>query len=476
MILIALGRIVQFILMFATIRVSTTLLSPAEMAKVYLVSSIVAFYAMFLLNPVGMFMNRRLHSWNADGKAQQYYNYFWVYLVVVCGFAVVTLRYFIESRWIDIHTTTGSALLLVGGSLLIATINQVVIPGLNLLGYRGWFVLLTLATVASSLIAATIFVIGISSSAENWIFGLLLGQLIFAVVGWKVLLAKLNVCDALKKPTKKHISILFNFAWPIAVAVGMGWVQTQSYRFMMESTLDLQSLGLFAAGYGISAGLISAFESIFTAYLQPIFYKRISNENQIDQAKAWKDYSEAIIPSLLLVGFFILSTTTELTRVMLGPEYLSSSQFIMWGVFAELARVGVGVYGMVAHARMKTRLLLLPGLVGATLSVGFIWWLMPIYGSSGVGAGLVLSSVSAFGFIYVSTRKEFTQNFPRKMVITSVFMGGGLILLAELSRWVVGQGGSFSTSLLQLFVVGVLFIFFQYYLLRRLFHGSYMHE
>ena len=421
-------------------------------------------------------MNRRLYAWNAAGKVQHYYNYFWFYLIVVCGFSVVSLKFFIDAGWIDLHTTTGWAQLLVGGSLLITTVNQVVIPGLNLLGYRGWFIALTLATVAASLIAAIIFVVEISSSAKNWIFGLLVGQLIFAAVGWKVFFAKLNVRDALKKPTEQHIGILFVFAWPISIAVGLGWAQTQSYRFMMESSLGLHSLGLFAAGYGISVGLISAFESIFTAYLQPIFYKRISNEDLTEQAKAWSDYSETIIPSLLLVGFFILATTTELTRVMLGPEYLSASQFIKWGVIAELARVVTGVYGMVAHARMKTKLLLVPSLVGASLSIALIWWLMPIYGSNGVGAGLVLSSVTAFGFIYVSTRKEFAKHFPRRMVILSIFMGSGLILLAEIAQWVMEENGSFVISFARLFLVGIIFIFFQYILLRHLFHGNRMHE
>jgi len=476
MLTIALGRVLQFLLLFATIKISTTLLTPAEMAKVYLVITIVALYAMLLLNPVGMFMNRRLYAWNAAGKAQHYYNYFWLYLIVVCGLAVVSLRFFIDVGWIELHTTTGQALLLVGGSLLITTANQVVIPGLNLLGYRGWFVALTLASVAASLIAATIFVVKISYNAENWIYGLLFGQLIFAVLGWKIFFSKLNVCHGIEKPTKQHIGILFEFAWPISIAVGLGWAQTQSYRFLMESNLGLHSLGLFAAGYGISAGLISATESIFTAYLQPIFYKRISNENLIDQAKAWSDYSETIIPSLLLLGFFILTTTTELTRVMLGPEYFSSSQFIMWGVIAELARVAVGIYAMVAHARMKTRLLLLPSFVGATLSVGLIWWLMPIYGSNGVGAGLVLSAVIAFGFIYVATRREFVRKFPRKMVMTSILMGCCLFLLAEVSRWVINGIDSLFASLALLFVVGVMFLLFQYILLRRLFHGDRIDE
>lgn len=469
MLLIAFGRVAQFILLFATLKVSTTLLPPEEMAKVYLVSSIVAFYAMMLLNPVGMFMNRRLYSWNAEGKVKHYYNYFWVYLIFVCVFSSVSLLFSINVGLINPHTSITLVLLMVGGSLLIATVNQVVISGLNLLGCKGWFVSLTLASAATSLVIAVLLVIEISYKTENWIFGLLIGQLIFAVVGWKVFFAKLSVRDALEKPTKVHIGTLFRFAWPISIAVGLGWAQNQSYRFMMESSLGLHSLGLFAAGYGISAGIISAFESIFTAYLQPIFYRRISNENPVEQAKAWNEYSETIIPSLLLVGFFILATTTELTSVMLGPEYSPSSKFIIWGVFAEIARVATGIYGMIAHARMKTKLLLGPSFVGAILSIALIFWLMPIYGSNGVGAGLMLSSTIALGFTYASIRKEFSKNFPRRMVTNCVFMGGALCLLAEVSRWTMGKDVSFAIHVAQLFLIGVVFLIFQYILLRPLF-------
>jgi len=476
MLLIALGRIVQFLLLFVTIKVSTTLLPPAEMAKVFLVSSIVAFYALLLLNPVGMFMNRRLHAWNATGRVQHYYNYFWLYLLAVCGVSVASLWVFVEVGWISIHSTMAWTLLLVGGSLLFTTVNQVVIPGLNLLGYRGWFVVLTLATAAASLVVAIIFVIGFAPKAENWIIGLLVGQLIFAAVGWKVFFAKLNAHDALQKPTKQHVNALIGFAWPISIAVGLGWVQTQGYRFMMESGLGLHALGLFAAGYGISAGIISAFESVFTTYLQPIFYKNISNDNVLEQSKAWREYAGAIFPSLMLVGFVILSTASELTRAMLGSEYGLSSQFIVWGVIAELARVASGIYGMIAHARMKTRLLLGPSLLGASLSIALIWWLMPKYGSNGVGIALMLSSMAAFIVTYTSTRNEFAVNFPLRMLIMSLCMGVGLIFFAEILRWAMGKNGGLVVIAVQLFVIGIIFITFQYILLRPLLHGNRKNE
>ena len=476
MLLIAFGRVAQFLLLFVTIKISTTLLPPAEMAKVFLISSLVAFYAMMLLNPVGMFMNRRLHAWNAAGNVQHFYNYFWLYLIAVCGIAVTSLELFVEAGWIDIHTTTGWAMLLVGGSLLFATVNQVVIPGLNLLGYRGWFVALTLATAATSLVVAMIFVIEFAPRAENWICGLLIGQLIFAAVGWKVFFSKLNVHGSLQKPTRQHINVLIGFAWPISIAVGLGWAQTQSYRFMMESSLGLHALGLFAAGYGISAGIISAFESVFTTYLQPMFYKQVSNENVLEQSRAWNEYAGTILPSLMLVGSVIFAAAPELTRAMLGPEYWSSSQFIGWGVAAELARVASGVYGMVAHARMKTRLLLVPSFAGASLAIVLIWWLMPMYGSNGVGIALMLASISAFILTYAATRNEFAANFPHRMLIMSVCMGVGLVLLAEILRWTMGENGNFVATAAQLLMLGLVFLFFQYILLRPLLHGNRAHE
>lgn len=472
MLMIVFGRVLQLLLLFATIKISTTLLLPAEMAKVFLVSSIVSFYAMLLINPVGMFINRHLHEWNAQGKVQHYFNYFLLYLLVVCGIAVASLYVLVEFGWVVVHTTAVWAVLLVGGSLLFTTINQAFIPGLNLLGYRGLFVALTLATSATSLVVAIVFVIGSAPKAEYWMSGLLAGQLIFALMGWNIFSRKLNVSDTLQKPTKQHISVLIGFAWPISIAVGLGWVQTQSYRFMMESGLGLHALGLFVAGYGVSSGLIAAFESVFTTYLQPMFYKNISSGNVIVQSKAWSEYAGAIIPSLILVGLVIFATAPELTRVMLGPEYLSSYQFIRWGVIAEIARVISGVYGMVAHARMKTRLLLAPSLVGAFWSIALIWWLMPIYGSNGVGVALMLSSVIACVLICISTRTEFVSNLNFGAIVKSICMGIGLILSAEILRLIMGSSVSFVTNLVQLVLVGVIFLFFQYELLRPLLHGN----
>ena len=476
MLLILVGRLAQFFLLFATIKISTTLLSPAEMAKVYLMASLFSFFALIFINPVGMFINRRIHSWNHAGRVQEYLNYFWLYLVSISLFAYFLLELLFKFKLFQLQSETGYISALVVGTLLFATINQSVIPGLNLLGFREWFVGLTIATTAVGVVVAVLLIYLFKPIAEFWQSGILIGYALVAVLGWRVFYRKVSTRSIAPRPASPHLIVILKFSLPIAVAVGLGWIQTQSYRFIMESIIGLHALGLFAAGYGISAGIISAFESVFTTYLQPIFYKNISNDNVTEQSKAWSEYAGTIFPSLMLVGFVVLATAPELTRAMLGSEYVSSSQYIVWGVIAELARVASGIYGMIAHARMKTRLLLFPSFAGASLSIALIWWLMPIYASNGVGAALMASSVTVFVLTYAATHKEYETTFPHGMFIASIVMGAGLILLAEILRWMMGNNGSFVVIAIQLFVVGIFFMAGQYFLLRPILKGERAHE
>jgi O-antigen/teichoic acid export membrane protein len=467
MLLMAFSRVAQFLLLFLTLKVSTTLLAPSEMAKVFIVTSVVAFFAMLLLNPVGMFMNRRFNEWNVAGKVNAYYRLFWFYLIAVTALSTLVTGAFSALGVIDFHIALNGVLLLIGGSLAINTVNQVVIPGLNLLERRKWFVALSLATTLTSLVAAYLLVSRGSPKAELWIVGILFGQLVFAAIGWRVFFKEIHAGPPQPLPSRSHLLTLLKFAWPISVAVALGWFQLQSYRLVMEATVGLHALGLFATGYGISVGLISAFESIFTSYLLPLFYKEVSATDADARTRAWKRYAAAILPSILLVAAFILATAPELTRVMLGPAYQESSSYIGWGVVAELFRVTTAVFAMAAHAHMRTKLLMLPGLVGAVSSLALVYGLMRSFGLNGVGAALALSSFATFLVSFASTRMLFHVGWPGKRLWQSAAFGLVLIALSHMLR-AVEQAPSQLIAVLQIGAVGAAFVGFQFILLRPL--------
>ena len=62
-------------------------------------------------------------------------------------------------------------------------------------------------------------------------------------------------------------------------------MQGQGYRYLLEGQLGLAQLGLFVAGYGISAGMIAGFESVLTTYFQPRLYRDVSMTIPLDKRR-----------------------------------------------------------------------------------------------------------------------------------------------------------------------------------------------
>ena len=465
MILIIFGRAAQFILLLLVMRIATTYLPPQEMGRMSLITAATAFFALFLVNPVGMFINRRLHAWDALGRAKYYLKLHWVYLFLVSVFTAGFLAILNRIHAFDFHFNTLWLLVLVCGSLVFNTVNQTAIPSLNMLEFRGRFVTLTLATIGAGLISALLLVRSFEATAEYWLLGLLIGQSLFAIVGVKLFFDRLVPETPVGQPTRAHLGLLFDFAWPVAISVGFNWLQTQGYRFFVADSLGLTALGLFVVGYGISAGLIAAFESVLTTYFQPRFYKRVSNNNKAEQSLEWNKYAGAILPSLMLVTFLLAGLAPELTRLMVGPAYQSASQFVVWGVLAEGARVLAGVYSMSAHAKMKTRLLLLPNVLGAATCIALIWVLAPALDAHGVGLARAVAGIAMVVAMHLIMTVALEIKLPYRLLLKGAAMGASLLLIATVGRWALGGAQSLVSAGVLIVVTGLAFLPMFYWLL-----------
>lgn len=442
MILVIFGRAAQFVLLLVANRLVTEFLPPAEMGRLSLVTAATGLFTLFLVSPVGQFINRRLHAWDDLGRARHYLTLHWLHLVIVCGLAAVGLVLLQQLEVLSFGFSIGWLLLLVCGSLFFNTINQTAIPSLNLLGFSGMFMALTLGTIALGLLFSYLGVQLFGASAEYWLAGQLFGQVVFAAIGVWLFFGHLKPATMPQSFSRDKLTAMFNFAWPVALASGFSWLQSQGYRLVSVDALGLSALGLFVAGYGIAAGLMAAFESILTTYFQPRFYKYI-NRGIDDRRAAWTFYASAFVPSVVLVTCFLAALAPELTRFLVGPDYQSASQFVIWGVLAESARVLVGVYSMSAHAEMKTSLLLWPNALGAFLCIGLVWLLVPGYGAPGVGIARVASGLVLVLAVHQVTVRTLKMSFPYGLASQGVLLGALLYGAVTVIR---GTFGSDPTS------------------------------
>jgi O-antigen/teichoic acid export membrane protein len=461
---LVISRLIQMGLIFAGIKIATTLMPPAEMAKVYLIASLFALAALVLINPAGVFISRRLIEWNQSGKIRGHLRRFWFYSLAA-GLFVFLMVLALHAAQLLAFSSGFVLAALVAGTLVSTTLNQTVIPGLNLLGYRSWFSILGTLTTLATLLISVGMVTYFAPNAESWQIGIIGGNIIVALWGCKILYSKVSRPTAINKITPSEIKGTALFAIPVAATVSLAWIQNQSYRFIMESSIGLHELGLFATGLGISIALMGAFEATLNAYFYPSFYERISSNHIDEQANAWNDLAQAIIPSCVLVGAFILVTGPEIARTVLGPEFLYAQAYVAWGVFSELGRIGASIYALVAHARMNTRILLVPAITGAALSVALITWWMPLHGTHGAGAALMVASVIAFVVTGQICKRHLRIRFPTRTLFFALAMALCLFALSSLLRWVEKDMGSHA-ALIHIGLIGLVFLGFQFMLIR----------
>ena len=469
LITIILGRAAQFLIALATLRVATTLLSPEEMGKVALVATTTAFFALFLINPVGMFINRRLHAWQVSGRGIGYLLRYAVYITVVAAIAAVGLPLFVIAGLINFDMPTGWLIALVCSSVIFNTVNQTAIPCLNLLGDSRRFILLTVATLVASFVSAVTLVMTIQRSAEYWVLGIILGQALLALVGTRALFSRLggNGRVPIHQPLHRlHLKALFAFSWPVAIAAGLGWVQAQGYRYLMVDNLGLTQVGLFVAGYGLSAGIIAAFESVVTTYFQPRLYRDASDASQQSQTKAWRRYAAAVIPSLVITVGLLIALAPDLTHLLLGQRFQDAASFVIWGAFAEAARVIASVYSMIAHVHMRTRWLILPNVIGAIISIVACSLLMPTLGAHGAGIGLVAAGATTIVTMHIVLLRKIGGGISPRPILTSILLTPVILVIATaLHHWLPTP--QWMTPLVTCTITGIAFLFMQYLLLRH---------
>ncbi len=470
--LIFFGRIAQAALALLALRIITSLLTPEEMGRWSLLLAVTSFFVLAMVNPLGMFINRRLHSWVENGKIDRYMIYYSIYLSGVGLFSAFLLyasnTYYVAVPGMPLFWVVA----LVFCAIIFATLNQTYIPSLNLLGYRGWFVVLTLGTVIISLIASVLLVTWFKPEAVLWQGGQLIGQGMLAIVGSLLFFRftkdhkKQNSSSEELLVTSAKVFTVLAFIWPLAISVLLIWVQSQSYRFLVQDVIGLEALGLFVVGYGVSASLIGVFESVIGTYFIPTFYKRTSSEDRHEQALSWHEYASAMLASLLVTIAIIISVSDELARVLLDEKFAPAAQYIVWGALAEAARVTVGTYALVAHAGMDTKKLIVPNVFSAIAAPLFVFLFISDWAAHGVGMALAMA-----GFIgVISSHMLLSRTFEIIMPWTKLFQAGviSLLLIAvtEAAHAMLGVSDTLVESFFWLLSMGAVLLVILFMLLK----------
>lgn len=454
------GRIVQAIIAFMALKVITTFLNPTEMGRLALLMALFSFVALVFLNPVGMFINRRLNSWVDNGLVTFYVvRCFAWYVIGACALTVIVLWF--VSWFVDVVPSMSFVWMasLVVCTVISATINSAFISYLNLLRHPNQFVLLTLLTLLLSLASSSFLTYYYNGSAEMWQLGQVFGQLLIGGIGFLAfigLIKKPYKHDSVIVPklTSDKMKFFYAFTWPVAVAVLCLWGQTQFYRFLIPEILSLELLGLFTIGYGLGAALLTILESVLSTQFLPEFYKKLSSEEGDIRKTAWQEYAIVMLPCLLVSVVVVALISEELAYLLFSQKFQLASEFVIWGAAIEAIRIATATYGLSAHAHMDTAKLIVPHLIGAIVAPLAVFVLAPHLEGLGIGLGLAIGGVSSLCFCAIIMNRYFSAKTPWSEIVRSMFISLMIFLLFEFIHGYVDSDGDVVVSILWLLVMG----------------------
>lgn len=466
MILVA-GRAAQALLTIAGFRLLTTLLPPAEVGHYYLLMSLAALFGMFLLGPVGMYLNRKLFHWHDNGQVFEHFLGYNAYSLVVS-----LLAFFVVLAANRLFGTGGG---MPGGLfafsvacyIYVLNWNQNFIPALNTLGHRVSFVLLTITSTALGLAFSVLFSKFLGREALSWTAGLIVALGLITVAS--AFLFRHKVREArpeffgfsryLKTDTLKVVAA---FSVPLSLAAFFMWAQAQSYRIIVEKANGPELLAYLSVGFSIATSIAGILESLVQQIFLPGYYRSISSGDKAAREKALSGLVSCTMPVYIVYLFFVAGSAEFLVNFLVDAKYKDVAVYARYGALIEFFRMSTNILASAAHSEMRTAVLIRPYLAGglvAALTVAAAAqapvpeaWIPPALVVSGIVTLLTMrSSIRQL----VSLETE-----PGRYLLPSLCSVPFLALILV-------PGGGMLRSAALLCVSGAYFIFLQAYFSRR---------
>lgn len=465
-IVIAAGRVLQILLGLVSVRIMTTLLPAAEVGNYYLIFTIMSFFALALLNPVGVYQNRKTHRWVDEQVIYNRLFIFAMYLTAVCMITVPTVYCLHRFAGLGASIPLWQLLPFVMIGLFCTTFNQVIVPLLNLLQRRTSFVVFSVLTLLLGLCLSVLLVCRVAlPTAIAWLSGQAIAQALVALAAYSYCRNVIpgSFCAAEIKGVIEGdgFRTVLSFALPLAVTTMLMWMQSQSYRIIVEQRAGIEFLGMVGLGMGIASNIAAAAESLVQQIYLPVFYREINSADAEARTMAWNRMAQLTLPVFISLALFVSCLSPFLVDLLVHNKFSGTWLFVSFGAWIELCRMTTGVLASVAHAEMQTRHLIKSYLVGGIMALAGVWM------ASGlpqarllVPLALLLSGIAATLVMYAEMKQLIKTKIGIRVILRSALLSIPFLIAIPLSLYPHGMVMSCAV----LAVAGSYFAAIQYYI------------
>lgn len=346
------------------------MLPPTQFGVLAILLTFQTFCGLFLVNPVGQYINRFTHVWVDEGSLLSRLRRYRVWVV-----AAALVGAFASTIWASLQPMSWYERAFVGAAVALmvvaATANATSVYLLNMLGYRrlsvGWGV--ASATLALLLSSAFTHHFGVGIA---WFTGQALGMTAGAVGAIRAVHSLLPAARDARRPLLEA-GVLRSYILPLAVSTGLMWWLLAGYRLLLEAHWGLAALGGAVVGLSLASQLWGLLESLAMQFLYPLYYRRISVGGTHDSSLAFSDLLNTLGPIYLVLASATVIGVPSLLVLLVNAAYANVVPFVLLGVVVEFCRALSNVLGAAAQVDRRMDALILPYAIGALmLTIGLL--------------------------------------------------------------------------------------------------------
>jgi len=460
-----LSRVGQLAAAFATIKFSTTLLSPAEVGSVNQLNSSAWLLATVLLLPVITYFTRGVGGWIGTNRFEVHARTM-LQFIALAAFGLSAAGILLQWGWGFVHDISVPWV----GVLLLAYLigfptHNLLINCTAVLGQRQHTAIYSNLAAWLGLAAAVTLCLQFKT-AEAWFLGICVGFLATALA-CRIFLGRIGRAAATgQKPAGSALPFdtmaVLRFMWPQVLVGVLWWIQSQSYRFQLAEISSVATVGLFFAGYALCSVPMQAFEAAVNEYFGPILYGKIDMSSQSGVVQAWNLYASVYVPSILIFGGFLAACAPFLVVLALGSEFQAVGAILLWAALSETARALSTVNHALGIAKVDMRRLLPPALAGALAAPALIQVLAPEEPLLGTAVALCLANAVVLVVVYVLVRLSAPVTWPWKRALAAATLGAAVTLSGRAAFDLLPRTPVVALAVcavLGLFVLAVLYFF-----------------
>ncbi|NWF72392.1 MAG: lipopolysaccharide biosynthesis protein [Nitrospirae bacterium] len=196
-----------------------------------------------------------------------------------------------------------------------------------------------------------------------------------------------------------------SYARPLTPLGLLGWLSGMADRYMIGGLLSVQSVGMYAAVYGLASRPILMLSSIAETSIRPVYYSAVMRKDLQESRKHLVLWFAIVFCSGTALCVLFSLFHHELAKLLLGPAFREASYLMPWiaGGYVLFALYHIAVRVCLAHDAPHLVTATEAGRAVLALAIGFLF--IKMYGLYGAAIAVpIYCGVQLLASVYLARR------------------------------------------------------------------------